>query len=330
MTAPRVTAREKSASTARGQNFVRRLPLLPALVFMILLTQVPFLLTIWYSFQSWNLLHPDRQPAVASRVRARPCRFVVEGHHLPRAERLAAAHAAERLGLVENDLLLRLRREQQARRERDRVFRAGVLAQPALHTVALNELQHRLVAPVMQRRFRTRADAGHAERAGLLVDEHLAVRRSGAERYALLRLGCEFREVFEREFERGSFLGGEIVGRGLRCRLCRLERPHLLLERRKAVDREQPEMGAAIAESVDDGLGESHLLPQRVAVLACFLRRCEHEHLACPVGEGRQQNVDADRSGMMDFERNRTRGQACLAPRELCNERAALARVVQQ
>jgi sorbitol/mannitol transport system permease protein len=59
MTAPRVSsARERAAHTQRGQNFVRRLPLLPALVFMIVLTQIPFLLTIWYSLQSWNLLHP--------------------------------------------------------------------------------------------------------------------------------------------------------------------------------------------------------------------------------------------------------------------------------
>src|SRR5260221_12349172 len=102
-------------------------------------------------------------------------------YHLPRAERLAAAHAVERFGFVENDSLLRLRGTQQARRERDRVFRTGVLAQPALHAVALDELQHRLVAPVVQRRFRARAYAGHAQRAGLPVDEHLAVRRARAE-----------------------------------------------------------------------------------------------------------------------------------------------------
>lgn len=33
-----------------------RAPLLPALIFTILLTQIPFLLTIFYSFQRWNLL----------------------------------------------------------------------------------------------------------------------------------------------------------------------------------------------------------------------------------------------------------------------------------
>src|SRR6202161_18636 len=37
----------------RGQ---RRLPLLPALIYTIIVTQVPFLVTLWYSFQSyfWN------------------------------------------------------------------------------------------------------------------------------------------------------------------------------------------------------------------------------------------------------------------------------------
>src|SRR6266571_8175643 len=43
---------------SRQRNRVRRLPLLPALLFTVVVTQVPFLLTIWYSLQSWNLLHP--------------------------------------------------------------------------------------------------------------------------------------------------------------------------------------------------------------------------------------------------------------------------------
>jgi sorbitol/mannitol transport system permease protein len=39
--------------------WVRRGPLLPALVITILITQIPFVLTIWYSFQHRNLLRPD-------------------------------------------------------------------------------------------------------------------------------------------------------------------------------------------------------------------------------------------------------------------------------
>src|SRR5205807_1634003 len=44
------------ASAARLQGWLRRLPVLPALVYVILVTQVPFLLTIFYSLQNWNLL----------------------------------------------------------------------------------------------------------------------------------------------------------------------------------------------------------------------------------------------------------------------------------
>jgi sorbitol/mannitol transport system permease protein len=36
----------------------RRLPLLPALLYVICLTQVPFLYTIWYSFRHWILIEP--------------------------------------------------------------------------------------------------------------------------------------------------------------------------------------------------------------------------------------------------------------------------------
>lgn len=50
--------RESAASAARRDAWVRRLPLLPALIFVLLLTQIPFVLTIYYSFFSWNLLKP--------------------------------------------------------------------------------------------------------------------------------------------------------------------------------------------------------------------------------------------------------------------------------
>jgi len=44
----------------RGQP-VGRLLILPALIYAILITQAPFLLTIWYSLQRWNLNRPDRR-----------------------------------------------------------------------------------------------------------------------------------------------------------------------------------------------------------------------------------------------------------------------------
>jgi sorbitol/mannitol transport system permease protein len=39
-------------------RWVRRAPLLPALIFALIVTQVPFLVTIYYSTLSWNALHP--------------------------------------------------------------------------------------------------------------------------------------------------------------------------------------------------------------------------------------------------------------------------------
>src|ERR1700748_1540807 len=40
----------------RRERWQRRLPLLPALIYTIVVTQVPFLVRLWYSFQSyfWN------------------------------------------------------------------------------------------------------------------------------------------------------------------------------------------------------------------------------------------------------------------------------------
>src|SRR5918995_3016984 len=36
----------------------RRFPLLPALVFTVLLTQIPFLMNIWYSLTDWTIVPP--------------------------------------------------------------------------------------------------------------------------------------------------------------------------------------------------------------------------------------------------------------------------------
>ena len=41
---------------SRRERWLRRVPLLPALIYVIVVTQIPFLVTLWYSFQSyfWN------------------------------------------------------------------------------------------------------------------------------------------------------------------------------------------------------------------------------------------------------------------------------------
>src|SRR5215211_6591175 len=56
-TAPAVTRR-------LADHQIGRLLVLPALIFAILVTQVPFLLTIWYSLQRWNLNRPERRAFV--------------------------------------------------------------------------------------------------------------------------------------------------------------------------------------------------------------------------------------------------------------------------
>ena len=60
---PPETGTPKPRST-RAEGWARRAPLLPALVFTIIITQIPFLLTIFYSLQSWNLVRPGSQQFV--------------------------------------------------------------------------------------------------------------------------------------------------------------------------------------------------------------------------------------------------------------------------
>ncbi|HWV76988.1 MAG TPA: sugar ABC transporter permease [Isoptericola sp.] len=52
-------ARADKHQYSRAERWRRRGPLLPALVFTIVVTQIPFLVTIWYSLHSRNLLRPD-------------------------------------------------------------------------------------------------------------------------------------------------------------------------------------------------------------------------------------------------------------------------------
>ncbi|WP_369045853.1 carbohydrate ABC transporter permease [Sinomonas sp. P10A9] len=49
----------KKASLERAAAWARRAPLLPALIFMIAVTQLPFVITIAISFFDWNALYPN-------------------------------------------------------------------------------------------------------------------------------------------------------------------------------------------------------------------------------------------------------------------------------
>jgi sorbitol/mannitol transport system permease protein len=46
---------------ARRDAWIRRTPLLPALVFLVIVTQLPFVATVVISFVNWNALYPDER-----------------------------------------------------------------------------------------------------------------------------------------------------------------------------------------------------------------------------------------------------------------------------
>ncbi len=50
-----------SGALKRSGNWARRAPLLPALILVIIVTQLPFLTTIFISFMNWNAYYPDRR-----------------------------------------------------------------------------------------------------------------------------------------------------------------------------------------------------------------------------------------------------------------------------
>jgi sorbitol/mannitol transport system permease protein len=54
----------QGAGVSRAEGWRRRGPLLPALIFMIVVTQIPFLFTLYYSTLSWNLVRPGSREFV--------------------------------------------------------------------------------------------------------------------------------------------------------------------------------------------------------------------------------------------------------------------------
>jgi polyol transport system permease protein len=52
------TLRTRVTQVQLSESWRRRLPLLPALLFVVVLTQVPFVLSIWYSLTDWTVVPP--------------------------------------------------------------------------------------------------------------------------------------------------------------------------------------------------------------------------------------------------------------------------------
>src|ERR1043166_6940535 len=98
------------------------------------------------------------------------------------AERFAATGAAERLLLLEHAGGGAGRAEIELRSEPDHLFRAGRLAQAALHASVLGEAQGGAVGIVSERAGWAGGDAGEAERAAFDIDLALAEARARGKR----------------------------------------------------------------------------------------------------------------------------------------------------
>ena len=61
---------KQDPGVSRAEGWRRRGPLLPALIFMIIVTQIPFLFTLYYSTLSWNLVRPGSRHFVGLQIGA--------------------------------------------------------------------------------------------------------------------------------------------------------------------------------------------------------------------------------------------------------------------
>ena len=57
----RAPGAETPSNLRRGGDWARRAPLLPALIFMVVVTQLPFVATLVISFMNWQALYPDER-----------------------------------------------------------------------------------------------------------------------------------------------------------------------------------------------------------------------------------------------------------------------------
>src|SRR3954453_9350612 len=53
------TPARRGGALRRSADWARRAPLLPALIFTIIVTQLPFVVTLVISFMNWNAYYPD-------------------------------------------------------------------------------------------------------------------------------------------------------------------------------------------------------------------------------------------------------------------------------
>ena len=170
-----------------------------------------------------------QSPHICSRSAARPWNIEwpdeLGDHRLDRAqraERLGAAHAAERLGFVEDARLparLAAVGEEKARHERDRVLRAGARAQAALDAVLLDEAEARRVGMVDAARLPGRRRRTPGTSVQVLLSTTIAPNGLGAPAGAgsAIDVGRRRRlaqQVLEGEVERRPLVGLDGEGRG--------------------------------------------------------------------------------------------------------------------
>ena len=231
----------------------------------------------------------------------------------------AALDAVEGLGLVQHtQRLARLAavRQPQARLELQRVFGAGLDAQPALHAVLLDEAQLRPVGVVGQRAGRAGAHARQAQRALLRVDHQAAPGR--ARRRQRQRLGQPAgqrrhrQQMVERQLQRAAFLG-------LRHGLGRAGHAHRRRSAQRQVQRRQvarvahvdrAQMRAAETQAGHQRLAHRHLLGQCRAVLGRLFVGHQHPDLAGALRQRHQPQVQADAGGVPHGHRQHPRRQA--------------------
>ena len=80
------------ATMRKAGDWARRAPLLPALIFVIAMTQLPFVATIVISFMNWNAYYPDERGFTGFD------NYVSSLHRHQRAQRRRRHHRADGVG----------------------------------------------------------------------------------------------------------------------------------------------------------------------------------------------------------------------------------------
>ena len=243
-------------------------------------------------------------------------------------ERLAAADAVERQGLVEHLRAAQAVGEVETGFQGNHALGAGDLAEATLHAGLFIEAEPGPLLLVQQSVGRAGGNAGQAERAAAGIDLDRAEGGAFRQRQELHRVRRVAMQLVEcqahlaalsADWKEAAEGHGAAIGQAV----------ELTFHGVRVLVFDDLQPATAVAQTLQYRLQQSKLAG-KATELTRLVRPDQHDQLACAIGEGAGQEVEADLGHFVDREGQYARRQAVPAPRHQGDHFLAVALVVDQ